>query len=45
VLEGRYFSQDLDQVVSAELAGSTAGRYERRQASLVHVFSLSTTAC
>jgi len=39
VIEVSDLRQDLNQVLGSQLAGSTAGRNERRQAHLVHVSS------
>jgi hypothetical protein len=39
VIEGREPAQDLDQVLGAELAGSTAGGYELGEAHLAHRIS------
>ena len=39
MIEGSNVLQDLDQVLSAQLAGSTASRNELRQAQVAHGFS------
>jgi hypothetical protein len=36
MIEGSDVLQDLDQVLSAQLAGSTAGRNELRQSQFAH---------
>ena len=39
MIKGREPTKDLNQVLSAELAGSTAGRHELGEAHLAHRFS------
>lgn len=41
MIEGREPAKDLDQVLSAELAGSTPARRELGEAHLAHRVSLS----
>ena len=43
MIEGSDLLQDLDQVLSAQLAGSTAGRNELRESQFAHRILL--TAC